>query len=143
MKKSLLFMQLAWLQSIVALLGSLYYSDVLEFTPCVLCWYQRIAMYPQVLILGIAAFKEDVHALRYTIPLTIIGLLISLYHNALYYHLIPSSITPCKSGVSCTTTQVSYLGFITIPLMALVAFVVVLICSVLALKGGSKKVISL
>lgn len=142
MKKSLLFLQLAWLQTIVALLGSLYYSEMLEFTPCVLCWYQRIAMYPQVLILGIAAFKEDFYALRYTTPLTVVGLLIALYHNALYYHLIPASITPCKSGVSCTTTQVSYLGFITIPLMALVAFVVVLICSLLALKGGGKKVTS-
>ena len=143
MKKSLLFLQLAWLQTIVAVLGSLYYSEVLEFTPCVLCWYQRIAMYPQVLILGIAAFKEDFHALRYTVPLTIIGLLISVYHNALYYHLIPASITPCKSGVSCTTAQVTYLGFITIPLMELAAFAVILTCSVLALKGRSKRVTSL
>jgi disulfide bond formation protein DsbB len=139
MKKSLLFLQLAWLQSIIATLGSLYFSDVLQYAPCVLCWYQRIAMYPLVLILGIAAFREDMHVLRYTIPLTLVGLSISIYHNLLYYHVLSESFKTCQFGVSCTSKYVEYMGFVTIPLLALIAFVVILICSMIAWR---KKVVA-
>jgi disulfide bond formation protein DsbB len=134
MKKSLLFLQLAWMQAIVAMLGSLYFSDVLGYPPCVLCWYQRICMYPQVLLLGIAAVREDISILRYTIPLTLVGLSISLYHNLLYYKLIAESFAPCKFGISCTTKFIEYFGFVTIPLMALTAFTIILICGLIAGK---------
>lgn len=137
MKKSLMFLQIAWLQAIVAMLGSLYFSDVLHYPPCVLCWYQRICMYPQVLILGIAMMKDDVKVLRYTIPLTVVGLGISLYHNMLYYRILSESFKPCQSGVSCTAKYIEYYGFVTIPLLALIAFTIILICSVLAWKAHS------
>lgn len=137
MKKSLIFLQIAWLQAIVAMLGSLYFSDVLHYQPCVLCWYQRICMYPQVLILGIAMMKEDVKVLRYTIPLTLVGLSISLYHNLLYYKILSESFKPCQSGVSCTAKYIEYYGFVTIPLLALTAFTIILICSVLAWRASN------
>ena len=137
MKKSLIFLQIAWLQAIVAMLGSLYFSDVLHYQPCVLCWYQRICMYPQVLILGIAMMKEDVKVLRYTIPLTLVGLSISLYNNLLYYKILSESFKPCQSGVSCTAKYIEYYGFVTIPLLALTAFTIILICSVLAWRASN------
>jgi disulfide bond formation protein DsbB len=61
----------------------------------------------------------------YALPLSLTGLAIAIYHNLLYYHLIPESITPCKEGVSCTTVQIEWLGVITIPLMALTSFILV------------------
>ncbi|MEI6327579.1 MAG: disulfide oxidoreductase [Candidatus Roizmanbacteria bacterium] len=134
MKKSILLIQIAWIQAIVAMLGSLYFSDIRHYTPCVLCWYQRICMYPQVLILGIACFKKDINVLRYTIPLTMVGLVISLYHNLIYYKIISEGFVPCSAGASCTTKYFAYFGFVTIPLLSFIAFTVILISSVYAWK---------
>lgn len=115
----------AWLVALVATAGSLFFSEVMDLPPCILCWYQRIAMYPLVLIIGVGIVMRDARWTFYALPLSLVGLAISIYHNLLYYHLIPESITPCKEGISCTTVQIEWLGFITIPLMALTAFVLV------------------
>lgn len=115
----------AWLQALVATGGSLYFSEVLKLPPCVLCWYQRIAMYPLVAILTVAILLREARLRAYVLPLSLTGLAIAIYHNLLYYGVIPESIQPCTSGVSCTTRQIEWLGFITIPLMALVAFIVI------------------
>jgi disulfide bond formation protein DsbB len=116
---------LTWLQALVATVGSLYFSEVMELPPCVLCWYQRIAMYPLVIILTVGILLREPRLRLYVLPLSLIGLAISIYHNLLYYGVIPESIQPCTSGVSCTARQIEWLGFITIPLLALVAFCVV------------------
>jgi disulfide bond formation protein DsbB len=118
---------LAWFQSVIATLGSLFFSEVMHLVPCLLCWYQRIAMYPLVLILTVGILLRDRHLKYYVLPLSIIGLGISTYHNLLYYGIIPESIAPCTAGISCTTRQIEWLGFITIPLMALTAFIVIII----------------
>ena len=115
----------AWTQALIATLGSLYFSEVMRLTPCVLCWYQRIAMYPLVAILAVGIVTRDARLRLYALPLSLIGLGISIYHNLLYYGVIPESIAPCTAGVSCTTRQIEWLGFITIPLLALVAFSVI------------------
>lgn len=115
----------AWFVALVAMAGSLFFSEVMELPPCILCWYQRIAMYPLVVIIAVGIATRDVRWKFYALPLSLIGLAISIYHNLLYYHLIPESITPCKEGLSCTTVQIEWLGFITIPLMALTAFVLI------------------
>ena len=115
---------IAFTQAAISILGSLYYSEVLHLTPCLLCWYQRIAMYPQVLIIGAAIVKEDKNVMWYGLPLAIIGWIIALYHNLLMYNILESAET-CSGGVSCTDIQVAYLGFITIPFLSLVAFTVV------------------
>ena len=118
----------AWVVALVATVGSLFFSEVMELPPCLLCWYQRIAMYPLVLVIGTGIIMTDSRMRYYALPLCIGGLVISIYHNLLYYGIIPESITPCTTGVSCTSRQIEWLGFITIPLMALVAFGTILTC---------------
>lgn len=125
------FLQLAWLQAVVATGGSLYFSEVLKLVPCVLCWYQRIAMYPLVVILTVGLLVRETRIRLYVLPFSLIGLAISAYHNLLYYGVLPESIQPCTAGVSCTTRQIEWLGFITIPLLALVAFGVISVCLLL------------
>jgi disulfide bond formation protein DsbB len=119
---------LAWIIALIATVGSLFFSEVMQLPPCVLCWYQRIAMYPLVLIIGIGIIKRDSGMKNYALPVCLIGLAVSIYHNLLYYGIIPESITPCTQGISCTSKQIEWLGFITIPLMALAAFVGVSLC---------------
>ena len=121
----------AWIIALLATVGSLFFSEVMELPPCVLCWYQRIAMYPLVLIIATGIVLKDKRLKIYSLPLCLIGLAISIYHNLLYYGIIPESITPCTEGISCTSRQIEWLGFITIPLLALAAFVSVAICLVI------------
>ena len=116
---------LTWLIALVATVGSLFFSEVMELPPCVLCWYQRIAMYPLVLVIGAGIVTRDARVKSYALPLALGGLAISIYHNLLYYGIIPESVAPCKQGISCTTAQIEWLGFITIPLLALTAFVLI------------------
>lgn len=120
----------AWFQAAVATLGSLFFSEVMQLPPCVLCWYQRIAMYPLVVICALSILRKDGAAKVYGLPLTLVGLSVAVYHNLLYYKFIPDSITPCTSGVSCTARQIVWFGFTTIPLLSLTAFCVVALCLV-------------
>jgi disulfide bond formation protein DsbB len=116
---------IAWFQALIATAGSLVFSEVFHFPPCVLCWEQRIVMYPLVWILAVGIIKKDKNITLYTLPLAIIGLLIGLYHNLLYYNIIPESAAPCIAGVSCTTKFIEWFGFITIPFLSLCAFIVI------------------
>ncbi len=108
--------------------GSLFFSEVMELPPCVLCWYQRIAMYPLVLIIGVGIILNDRRMKAYALPFGLIGLAIAVYHNLLYYGFIPESITPCTEGVPCNAVQIEWLGFITIPLMGLASFISIALC---------------
>jgi len=112
---------LAWIVALLATAGSLYFSEIRKFAPCILCWYQRIAIYPLVLLIPIGILRKDKNLPYYVLPLTIIGIFISIYHNLLYYNILPESAAPCISGVSCTTQYIQYFGFITIPLLSLAA----------------------
>lgn len=116
---------LAWLQALVATLGSLFFSEVMQLPPCVLCWYQRIMMYPLVFVITVGILLREQRLRFYVLPLSLVGLSISIYHNLLYYGVIEESLAPCTMGISCTTRQIEWFGFITIPLMALVAFSVI------------------
>lgn len=120
-KKNLL--QLALLQVTLATIGSLVFSEILKFPPCILCWYQRIFMYPLVIILAVGIWKKDKNVHLYALPLSITGLIISIYHNLLYYNIIPESSAPCTLGISCTTKFVEWFGFITIPFLSMAAFI--------------------
>ncbi|OGH38220.1 MAG: hypothetical protein A2905_04245 [Candidatus Levybacteria bacterium RIFCSPLOWO2_01_FULL_36_10] len=104
--------------------GSLYFSEVAKFPPCDLCWYQRIFMFPQVIILLIATIKEDYSVKKYIIPLCVFGLFIAIYNAILQMY---PGILPCSSAVSCGTKYVNFLGFITIPFMSVVAFLLILL----------------
>lgn len=134
-----LLIYFAWTLALVATAGSLFFSEVMQLPPCVLCWYQRIAMYPLVIIIATGILTGDRRLKNYALPLSLIGLVISIYHNLLYYGLIPESITPCMEGVSCTSRQIEWLGFITIPLMALAAFAGVATCLLLYKPGKESK----
>lgn len=115
-------MFVSWIVALVATLGSLFFSEVMGLPPCILCWYQRIAMYPLVVILSVGLGARDPRVLSYAGPLVAVGLCIATYHNLLYYHLIADSLAPCRTGVSCTDRQIEWFGFVTIPLLSLVAF---------------------
>ena len=121
---------LAWIMSGTAMLGSLYYSQIAHFTPCEYCWYQRIAMYPLVIILGIAAFRNDNAVRRYVYPIAMIGGLISGYHYLI--QRVPDLATgTCSSTTPCTAALVWKFDFVSIPFMALVSFAAII--TVLAL----------
>jgi disulfide bond formation protein DsbB len=117
----------AWLVASVATLGSLFFSEVMMFPPCVFCWYQRICMYPLVVILIAGLFPVSKSVIKFSVPLALIGWVIAVYHNLLYYKILPESAAPCVRGISCTTVYFEWLGFITIPLLSLVAFSAILI----------------
>ncbi len=123
-----IFLYAAWITALVAMVGSLFFSEVMNLPPCVLCWYQRIAMYPLVLIIAVGIGLRDVRVKFYALPIALIGLVVSVYHNLLYYGVIPESITPCTQGISCTSRQIEWLGFITIPMLALTSFIIVSVC---------------
>ncbi|MDH3492577.1 MAG: disulfide bond formation protein B [Acidobacteriota bacterium] len=118
---------LAWTIALVSTAGSLFFSLAMELPPCDLCWYQRIALFPLVLIIGTGIVLRDKNLKIYALPLSVFGLAVAFYHNLLYYKLIPQPIVPCSAGVSCTETQLELFGFLTIPLMSLVAFILVTI----------------
>jgi disulfide bond formation protein DsbB len=109
--------------SLISTLGSLFLSEIAGMAPCELCWFQRIFMYPLVLIFGIALYKNDNKVVFYALPMSIIGMFISMYHNYLIWFTVPTSC----SGVSCTTKYITELGYITIPLMALTGFIMIIL----------------
>jgi len=124
----------AWLIALVATLGSLFFSEVMRYPPCVLCWYQRIAMYPLVIQCLIALFPLSRDFFRFTFPLALVGWFIATYHNLLYYKILPQSAAPCAQGVSCTSVHIQWLGFITIPLLSWTAFSLILMLQIFALR---------
>ncbi len=118
----------AWLIALLGTVGSLFFSEVLGYPPCVLCWYQRIALYPLVLVIGVGIAIRDRRVALYALPITLVGLVVGVYHNLLYYGVIPEGITPCTEGVPCNAVQLEILGFMTIPLMSLGAFAAIVTC---------------
>lgn len=127
-----LLLVIAFAQAVIAIAGSLYFSEIELFEPCVLCWWQRVAIYPQILILGAALINKDWQVWRYSLPLLGAGWLVSVYHNILYYSVNSggtSFFTPCViNGPSCTTKYIEYFGFVTIPLLALIAITIMIVC---------------
>ena len=117
----------AWIVALVSMAGSLFFSEVMKFMPCVLCWYQRIAMYPLFLFFLIAIVKKDLTIIPYTLALAAIGWIVAAYHNLLHWGVIPETMSPCVQGVPCSTVYINWLGFITIPFLSLIAFSIILL----------------
>ena len=113
---------IAWLLATIATLGSLFFSEVMEIQPCVLCWYQRIFMYPLVVIFLVGLFPLDRNVIRYALPIAVIGWGISVYHYLLYSGYIPETMQPCSQGVSCAEINLELLGFITIPMLSILSY---------------------
>jgi disulfide bond formation protein DsbB len=112
----------------VAMAGSLYYSEYVGFIPCEFCWYQRIAMYPLAVLLGIAVVTRTRLASRYVIGMAVIGLALSTYHYQL--QVFPDQAEVCSGGVSCAGRYVEEFGFVSIPFMAGAGFIAVLLLEV-------------
>lgn len=116
-------MLLTFVVAVAATSLSLFYSEVVGFEPCKLCWLQRIFMYPQVVLLGIGLARKDYKIIDYSLALAVIGAVVALYHNYIYFG--GASIFPCSAfglGVSCTRRYVFEFGYVTIPLMSLTSF---------------------
>ena len=114
-----------WLLACISTLGSLFLSEVMGYAPCVLCWYQRIFMYPLVLLLPIGLFPFDRNIVRYAAPLSALGALVAVFHLLLVAGYIPERIKPCVQGIPCSEVQVQWFGFVTIPLLSALSFLLV------------------
>ena len=113
---------ICWILATVATLGSLFFSEVMGLKPCVLCWYQRIFMYPLVVILLVGMYPLDKSIVRYALPLAIIGWLFAVYHYLLYSGYIPESLQPCDQDASCAEINLELFGFITIPMLSILSY---------------------
>lgn len=111
-----------WVVAGTSTLGALFFSEVMELPPCILCWYQRIFMFPLVLLLPVGLFPFDGKIVRFALPLAAAGWLVSLFQLLLGAGLIPEAIRPCTEGVPCSGVQIEWLGFVTIPLLSFIAF---------------------
>jgi disulfide bond formation protein DsbB len=115
-------LQLAFVVALVSTIGSLWLSEGAHFTPCRLCWYQRIAMYPLSVILGIAAVRRDVRVRIYALPVVLIGASISIWHVLIERFPSLESATSCDPVNPCSLIWIKRFGYLTIPTMALSAF---------------------
>lgn len=119
---------LSFLVLFASFIGSLYYSEIAGFPACVLCWYQRILLYPQLLMFGVALWKEKSDVFPYTNILSVVGLCVALYNVAVQTFQSVSAI--CEPGgvlVSCLEKYVEGFGYITIPVMSATAFALLLL----------------
>ncbi|HLS09792.1 disulfide oxidoreductase [Lentibacillus sp.] len=129
-------LMIIWAQSLAATLGSLFFSEIMGYVPCELCWIQRIIMYPLVIIYGTALFKKDLSIALPGLILSGIGMFVSLYHY-LVQKLPALQETGGSCGVvPCNTEYVNYFGFITIPFMAGIAFVIIFVLHIILWKWG-------
>jgi disulfide bond formation protein DsbB len=127
-----------WLIASVAMLGSLFFSEVMLRVPCVLCWYQRIFMFPLAFIFTVGLLPFDPRCVRYALPIAIVGWAVALYHCLLYMGFIPKSMQPCTQGVSCADVKLELFSFVTIPLLSLLAFTLIITLLLAVRKGSSK-----
>jgi disulfide bond formation protein DsbB len=133
------FLFAAWATSIIAMFGSLYFSEIRQYEPCLLCWYQRILMYPFALILGIAVVRKDYKISFYTMIMAAIGGLISLYHYSLQKVPFMADNAVTCGRVPCTGQYINWLGFITIPFLALTAFIIIFSLNLLIWKKSKEE----
>jgi len=127
----------AWIVVTIATLGSLFFSEVMDVPVCVLCWYQRIAMYPLVLIMAIGLFPYDPKVVRIAGALASVVCLLALFHVLLVAGVIPESVQPCVQGIPCSETHISLLGFLNIPVLSLSTFAIIGVLLLFAHKTES------
>ncbi|MDM5335073.1 disulfide oxidoreductase [Ureibacillus composti] len=131
LENSLLFI---WLTSLVATLGSLYFSEIRQYEPCELCWYQRILMYPILILTTVAYIQKNVRIAVTTAVFSCIGGAISLYHYGIQKLDFLTETAPACGRVPCTGQYINWFGFITIPFLALTAFILIAITSFYMMK---------
>lgn len=127
-----------WMIASISVLGSLFFSEIMDFPPCVLCWYQRICLFPLVLIFSVRLFSFDKSIVKYSLPLALAGWFIALYHNLLYSGIIPQSLQPCSQGVSCSEVYIDLFGFLSIPMLSLMSFSTIVVLLLILQRRFSK-----
>jgi disulfide bond formation protein DsbB len=127
----------AWLVASCATLGALFFGEVMRLPPCTLCWYQRICMFPLAVILPFGLFPFNRGVVRAALPLAAIGTAVAAFHVLLVAGVIPEQIKPCTQGVPCSEKVIEWFGFVTIPLLALLAFVAVLVALIVASRRST------
>lgn len=121
------WLQLAFLISLSAVLGSMFLSQAMNLLPCELCWWQRVFMFPIPIILGLGMIRKDYRVYTYALPLAVVGALIALYHYSV--QMIPRVTDTCgASTIACSQKQIELLGFMTIPFGSLLAFIAIAFC---------------
>lgn len=139
MSRKYIYIYLSWLIAAISTAGSIFLSNVMDFPPCNLCWYQRIFMFPLVVILWNGYALEDRKIHYYALPFILSGFLTAIYHNLLYYKWISVALIPCTAGASCTERQLNLFGFLSIPMMSLGSFTLILILMFVHLKKQREK----
>ena len=129
----------AWVISLLATLGAIFTGEVLGQVPCQLCWYQRIAMFPLALLLGVACLNGDTRVGRYASPLAAIGAALALWHVLVFYEIAPTAIEPCGQGPSCRSADMTVLGVLPLPVLSLVAFAAVFALLQLVARRGPRE----
>ena len=138
-KQGQVIIVLAWVVATVATLGSLFFSDVMEFIPCSMCWYQRIAMYPLVFILAQGLLMNSYRqAAIFSTPLVIAGWFWAFYQCLLIFEVIEEDMVPCSQGVPCSVTYIQWFGFIDIPVLSFMAFSIIGVLLLIFFKKGEK-----
>lgn len=128
----------SFIVALTATLGSLFYSEIAKFEPCKLCWFQRIFMYPQVILLGMALLKKDENITNYILGLSMPGIIIAGYHYLLQLGIVPElTCSAVGYSVSCSQRFVMNFGYVTIPMMALSAFALIILLQLIK-KGYNK-----
>ncbi len=128
----------AWLLVTTATLGSLFFSVVMELPACSLCWYQRVFMFPLVVVLLMGLFPFDPKVVRYALPLSAVGTVVALYQVLLQAGVISESAAPCSQGVSCADVDLLVFGFASIPILSLFAFGAVTALLITILRRSSR-----
>lgn len=129
---------LSWAVAVIATLGSLYFSEVRGYIPCTYCWYQRILMYPLVIILGIAAVRKDYGQTLYVLPLSILGIGMSGFHYLTQKTGLFQKASSACGIVPCNIEYINWFGFITIPFLALVAFILITVIQIMILRASRR-----
>ncbi len=125
---------LAWLIALIAMLGTLYASEIAKLPVCHLCWYQRISIYPLAIILGIASYRDDFKIALYGIPLAIIGAGFAIYQ---YLEQMMPGFGPinfCGTGPDCSEIHIQLFGFMTFPFFSFLACLAIVVLLILAYK---------
>ena len=134
MIKPVYYLFIAWLIALVALIATLFGSEIMHLPVCTLCWYQRIAIYPLVIILGIGAYQNDLNTVKFALPFPILGFIFAAYQYA--EQMIPgfSPIKMCQQGVACSDIHIKIAGFVTLPFLSMIACLVIFFCLILSQK---------
>ena len=130
------FMLAAWLVALLSTASALFLGEVMGVQPCVLCWYQRISMFPLVLILGLALARSDYSIPLYAVPLSGVGQIIAGYHTLLYWDWIPPNLQPCGQGPSCKQQVLNLFGFLDLPMLSFLAFTLITILLIFSLNSS-------